>query len=137
MPFLKKQNKSKHLNGRKLKNSKRQRNLVFQNCGTIDVTYFDAMTPDDFIGYLSGGSVQVFSDGDLIIYSEDEKSILENINLTDLIKGSNNINNFDPKSRTAVSLMTKEKDIRISFQSIEIKLEFWNTISKVYDNLII
>ena len=82
MPFLKKQNKSKHLNGRKLKNSKRQRNLVFQNCGTIDVTYFDAMTPDDFIGYLSGGIVQVFSDGDLIIYSEDEKSILENINLS-------------------------------------------------------
>ncbi len=110
-----------------------QKNFAFQNSCDIDVTYFDVNTPDDPLGYLCSGIVRLSSDGDIIVYNE--KRILESFNLTDVISATDNINNYDPKLITAVKFMTNEKSICLSFQSIEIKKEFWNAAAKVYGSL--
>ncbi len=112
-----------------------QRNPVFRDSVIVDVTFFETKTPDDPLGYLCGGIIQVFSDGGIIIYSQDEKSILEKINLKDIIRGRDKINNNDPEFGTMVSLMTCEKGIHIGFESIERKNAFWNAITSVYDSL--
>ena len=112
-----------------------QRKLVFRERCVIDVTNFDVSTPGEPLGYLSGGMIHVFSDGDVVVSSEDEKSVLETIHLTDVFTVSDNINQFDPASETTASLITNEKDIRISFQSVELKKAFWNSIVSVYADL--
>lgn len=112
-----------------------QRNPVFRDSVIVDVTFFETKTPDDPLGYLCGGIIQVFSDGGIIIYSQDEKSILEKINLKDIIRGRDKINNNDPEFGTMVSLMTFEKAVHISFERIEMKNAFWSAITSVYDSL--
>ena len=115
--------------------SKLQKKLMFQNRGIIDVTNFDAMTPDDPLGYARSGVIQLYSDGNLIIYSAVGAELLENINLTDVILGSDNLNNYDSMYITSISLMTREKNIRIDFRTIDIKKEFWDYCTTIYDNL--
>ena len=112
-----------------------QQHLAFQERGIIDVTNYDAKTPEDPLGYMSSGIVQVSPDGKIIIYSESDGSLLENISLADIILGNDNINHYDPEFQTAVSLITKNKGIRIHFDTIELKREFWDSITAVYGNL--
>lgn len=112
-----------------------QRKLVFRERCVIDVTNFDVSTPGEPLGYLSGGMIHVFSDGDVVVSSEDEKSVLDTIHLTDVFTGSDNINNFDPEFETTAALITREKGIRFSFQSIELKRAFWDSIVSVYSDL--
>lgn len=120
-------------NEQKREQESTQHNLVFQNNGVIDVTNYAAETPNDSLGYLCGGIIQVLSDGGLIICDSEDETILENIKLTDIINVKTNIHNFDPRFETSVSLITNKKEIRISFQSIEIERELLNSIAAVYD----
>ena len=113
----------------------RPRSPVFQSRGILHVTNFEAETPDDPLGYLCGGRVQLFSDGDLILASEEDDRILETIHLADVITGSDTIRDYDPAFQTMASLMTMEKHIRIEFQSVEMKREFWNAVTAVYGSL--
>ncbi len=135
MFFYIKKKKHEQIEEPKLAQSKLQKKLVFQNKGIIDVTNFDVMTPDDPLGYACSAIIQLYSDGNLIIYSEVETKLVENINLTDVIHGSDNISNSDPMHKTEVSLMTTEKQIRIHYKSIDIKREFWDSCTAIYDNL--
>jgi hypothetical protein len=108
---------------------------VYQKRGMIDVTNFGAKTPDEPLGYMGTGIVQLFSDGHFVIHSEIDHSPMEEFNLNDLIKGNDHINNYDPRYETQVSLMTREKDIRIDFQTVEEKKEFWAILTSVYDRI--
>lgn len=129
--FIKK-SKKERTQERVLTETKVQENFLFHNRGIIDVTYFDAMTPTDVLGYLCGGIIQLLSNGRIIIYSEEDKTILEDFNLKDVISGSKIDNQ---RHNASVALETNKKVIYIGFQNIEIQREFWDAITAVYDSL--
>ena len=60
---------------------------------------------------------------------------MERLSVFDIVRASNNINNYDPNHITEVSLTTENKDLRISFQAKESKDEFWDALTTTYDNL--
>ncbi len=110
--------------------------LLFYGKGIIDVTNFDAMSPDDSLGYMCGCDVSVFMNGQIEIYTDDEtKDLLESFPVLDIIRANDNINNYDPNHITDVSLTTENKNFQISFQTKESKDEFWNALTTTYDNL--
>ncbi len=109
---------------------------VFYEKGIIDVTNFDVMSPDDDLGYMCGCDIFVFQNGIIEIFSDDnEKELLERFSVSDVVRASNNINNYDPDYAMDVSMITKKKELRISFQSKESKNRFWNVITTIYDKI--
>ncbi len=112
------------------------RDPVFFNNGILDVTNFDIMTPDEPIGYVSSCTVSVFQSGLIEIRAVDKnQSVLESFNISDIWRASNNINNYDPRHITEVSMITDTKDYRISFHSMEVKGAFWSALTTTYDKL--
>lgn len=119
-------------------NSNEQTNEpVFHEKGVmIDVTNFDATSPDDSLGYMCGGDIYVFRNGLIQIYADDkENDLLESLSVFNLVRASNQINNFDPKHTTEISMITESKDLRIIFQTKERKMDFWNALTATYDRL--
>lgn len=109
---------------------------VFHGEGIIDVTNFEAMSPDDSLGYMCGCNISIFQDGMIEICSADnEQDILERFSALNIIKANNNINNFDPQYAMGVSVLLENKDLRIFFQTKENKMDFWNALATTYDNL--
>ena len=110
--------------------------ILFRGKGIIDVTNFDAMSPDDSLGYMCGCDVSVFMNGQIEIYTDDKtKDLLESFSISDIVRANNNINNYDPNHIAEVSLITENKDLRISFQAKESKDEFWDALTTAYDKL--
>ena len=110
--------------------------ILFRGKGIIDVTNFDAMSPDDSLGYMCGCDVSVFMNGQIEIYTDDKtKDLLESFSILDIVRANNNINNYDPNHIAEVSLITENKDLRISFQAKESKDEFWDALTTAYDKL--
>lgn len=108
--------------------------IVFHEKGIVDVTNFDAKMGES-LGYLTGCTVFELSDGTILICEyENEDVIMETIDAASVIMFNDNINNFDPSHEKEVSVMTKSQDIRIEFESIEVKRRFANTFSALPTN---
>lgn len=108
---------------------------IFHEKGIIDVTNLDAMSPDDSLGYMCDCDITIFQNGKIEICAVDNVTdLLESFSVLDIVRTSNNINNYDPTHVTEVSVITETKDIRISFQTKESKIEFWNALTTTYDN---
>lgn len=45
--------------------------LVFRDDGIIDVTHFDSTPENPVIGYMCGGTISAFSDGDIKVHDCD------------------------------------------------------------------
>ena len=104
---------------------KQPKALLFQGRGLVDVTNFGATSPKEPLGYMCGGIVSVFSDGRIEIRSDDEHGkALEAFCVSDVLQTNSNIGNFDPAFITAVSLMTEEMKIRITFRDAEEKSKY-------------
>ena len=107
-------------------------NIVFQEYGIIDVTNFDATPENPELGYLCGGIVTVLSDGEIVSHNANEGGeLLEDFLASDLISVNSNINDFDPECMTEISLMTQDKNIRISFGDTEKKQSFVETLKNL------
>ena len=120
----------------KTKQSVKACEIVFQENGVIDVTNFNALTPEDSLGYMCGCEIQLYINGQLQINSCDEKrETLESFSILSIIKARNNIKYYDPMFSNTVSIITEEKRFDISFQSIEEKNSFWKSLTTVYDSL--
>lgn len=118
------------------KSKKQSNNCLFHGKGIIDVTNFDDMSLDDSLGYMCSCDIIVFQNGIIEIYKDDSiEDLLESFSLFNIVMANNNINNYDPSHTAEVCLMTESKDLRISFQTEEIKKEFWNALTTAYDNL--
>ncbi|MBQ8504170.1 MAG: hypothetical protein IJ491_07825 [Clostridia bacterium] len=119
------------------KNSKATKNnSVFQGKGFIDVTNFDAMSPDDSLGYACVCDIVVFQNGLIEIFSDNnERNLLESFSVLNIVTANNNINNYAPETMMGVSVITENKGLRIFFQTKESKIEFWNALTTTYDNL--
>ena len=123
--FFKKKKKD---NSMDIKNS----NLLFYEKGVIDVTNFEAMSPEDSLGYMCGCIIIVSSDGTIRVCEyEDENVIMETIVLKNVIRFCDNINNYDPSHLTEVSIMTEDHDFRLSFESVQVKERFVDTLKKL------
>lgn len=123
--FFKKKKKD---NSMDIKNS----NLLFYEKGIIDVTNFGAMSPEDSLGYMCSCIIIVSSDGTIRVCEyEDENVIMETIVLKNVIRFCDNINNYDPSHRTKVSIMTEDHDFRLSFESVQVKERFVDTLKKL------
>lgn len=117
--------KKKKVNSMGIKNS----DFLFHEKGTIDVTNFAAMSPDDSLGYMCGCTIIISPDGIIHICEyEDENIILETIVTANIIQFSDNINNYDPTYRTAVSVITEDHRFLLSFGSVEVKKHFVDTL---------
>ena len=102
---------------------------LFHEKGTIDVTNFAANSPKDSLGYMCGCTVIISPDGTIRVCEyEDKNIILETIASANIIQFSDNINNYDPKHRTEVSIMTEGHDFRLSFESAKVKERFVDTL---------
>ena len=108
---------------------------VFRDDAFVDVTYFDERETEDTVGYFCGANIRLSPDGHLVLYSLAEKRVLEDISITDIIKGSNNINNYDPDYINVVSLTTEKIGIRISLKNGAAKRDFWNALTSTYDDI--
>ena len=102
---------------------------IFQEYGIINVTNFDATPENPDLGYLCGGIVMVFSDGNIRIHDANEGGgELDSFHLRDLIRMNTNINSFDPDHTTEIALLKQEKSIRISFYDAETKNQLAETL---------
>lgn len=111
-------------------------NCLFHGKGVIDVTNFDAMSPDDSLGYMCGCDISVLQDGQIEILSDDDaKDLLESFSVSNIVRANNDINHYDPNHITEVSVMTESKALRITFQTKESKNEFWNALTATRDNV--
>lgn len=111
-------------------------NYLFHGKGVVDVTNFDAKSPDDSLGYMCSCDITVLKSGQIEIYSDDiAKGLLESFSVSNIVAANNNINNYNPNHIAEVSLMTDSKDLRITFQTQESKKEFWRVLSTAKDNL--
>ena len=106
---------------------------VFQEKVFIDVTFFDVVRPDDPLGYACSGTISILSDASIII-SDMHDQVMEKLHVSDIVYGSNNINNYDPNRCTEIAIMTSEKDIRLIFEDKEMKLKCWDTFCMMYEN---
>lgn len=107
---------------------------LFCEDGTIDVTNFDVTNPNEPMGYLAACKVCIFQSGLIEIRSvDDEQRIMESTYVMNILRANNNINNFDPSYLTSVSLLTNNKEYRISFKTKELKNTFWSSLTAVYD----
>ncbi|MGN0539024.1 MAG: hypothetical protein ACI4KI_04140 [Candidatus Fimenecus sp.] len=118
------------------KKQTQQEYVLFHGEGILDVTNSNAMSSDDSLGYMCGCDISVSQNGKIEIFSlENVKELLECFSVLDIVRASNNINNYDSTYVTEVLLITENKDLRISFQTKESKIEFWNALTTTYDNL--
>ena len=100
---------------------------VFHGEGIIDVTSFDTISPEDSLGYMCGCDISVFQSGKIEIRSIDNaKDLLESFSAMDIVRTSDNINNYDPAHDMAV--ITENKTLRLSFQTKESKIELCNAL---------
>lgn len=122
---------------RKNKNKAQQaKEPVFHAEGIIDVTNFDAMSPDDSLGYMSAGAVSVFENGQIEMRSVDNtKDLLESFSVLHILHASNNINNYDPEHAMEVALTTENKALQIAFHAKEDKAGFWEALTSTYNKL--
>lgn len=109
---------------------------IFCAEGIIDVTNFDAMSPDDSLGYMSAGIVSIFENGQIEMRTVDKtKDLLESISISHILHASNNINNYDPEHAMEVALTTENKALQIAFHTKEDKAEFWETLTSTFNKL--
>lgn len=110
--------------------------LIFCDNAIIDVTNFSAASPDEPLGYFCSCDISVFSNGQIEIRADDTtKKLLECFSVLDLVRANNNVNNFDPSYATMVSLTTNSKNIGITLQTNDSKVNFWNALTTTYDKL--
>lgn len=121
--FFKRKNKG---NSKEIQESK----IVFRESGIINVTNFSAMSIEDSLGYVCSCVISVLSNGIIEVHScEKESKILETISVSGIHIFSNNVNNYDPMYATEVLLTTDDYEFLFSFESVEIKRNFANSIS--------
>ena len=122
---------------RKNKNKAQQANKsIFHAEGIIDVTNFDAMSPDDSLGYMSAGTVFIFENGQIEIRTVDNtKDLLESFSVLHILHASNNINNYDPEHAMKVAFTTENKALQIAFHTKEDKAGFWEALTSIYNHL--
>ena len=104
---------------------------VFHGEGIIDVTSFDTISPEDSLGFMCGCDISVFQSGKIEIRSIDNaKDLLESFSAMDIVRTSDNINNYDPAHDMEIAVITENKTLRISFQTKESKIEFCNALEE-------
>ena len=104
---------------------------VFHREGIVDVTIFDAISPEDSLGYMCDCDISVFQSGKIEIRSLDnEKDLLESFSVMDIVSVSDNINNYDPAHDTEIAVITENKALRIAFHNKESKIELCNVLKK-------
>lgn len=104
---------------------------VFHREGIIDVTIFDAISPEDSLGYMCGCDISVFQSGKIEMRSLDNaEDLLESFSAMDIVRVSDNINNYDPAHDTEIAVITENKDLRITFHNKESKIEFCNVLEE-------
>ena len=112
-------------------NKYNEKTPIFHGEGIIDVTRFDAISPEDPLGYLCGCDISVYQSGKIDIRSIDNaKDLLESFSAKDIIRVSYNINNYDPAHDTEIAVITENKALRITFYNKESKIEFCNVLAK-------
>ena len=111
-------------------------NNPIQIKGIVDVTNFNAMSPNDPLGYMCSCVITIFENGQLEICSDDgEKNILESFSVFNIVRMNNYINSYDPRHTAVVSLTTESKDLTITFPTEESKNEFWSALTTTYDTI--
>ena len=109
---------------------------IFNGEGIIGVDNFGAMSPDESLGYMCSCNISVLQNGQIEIRSVDEvKDLLESFSVLDIVSANNNINNYDPAYIMDVALKTASKGLRITFQTKESKMEFWDAFTTTYDSI--
>ena len=97
-------------------NSSQSVKELFNEVCIIDVTNFAAQTPEDDLGYLSGGYCHLYSDGTIRVtfdgYPPEEFNISELLTVRDP---------QNPMFRPDLIFMTESRSVRLSFHKDETK----------------
>ena len=97
----------------------------------IDVTHFDAEESDS-LGYLCSCNISVYPNGYIQFSNASEE--LEKLHISEIILASDNINNYDPMYILDISITTKRRNIRITFDNIETKSKCWKVLEKLHES---